>query len=202
MSDTQKQETPVPPLYQVNPDVKSVQSYQFLASRNSVLLRRNGRIPTHQVAIEFRKVHPPNEIMNLRSRIFRYMGYYNEIEAIVRIALSKSYDEKPDNRVYFHILTDCPENANSILHTFHSACWHNDLVLFTDYWIEYSPIFNGKFDFDAFTGCDRKVILFRKELRIKEYYEIGKWYHKPKTVLWQEVIDCVRKGQSIDPNGK
>jgi hypothetical protein len=126
------------------------------------------------------------------------MRYYYDIEAIVSIGLSKSCDGSPNNRVYFHVLTDYPKNANSLLLASHSACRYNGLVLFADYWIAYSPVFNGKVDFDSFTGCDRDMVLFRKDLRIKKFYEIGKWYRKPKTLLWQEVIDCVRKGYSID----
>ena len=177
-------------------------AYQSLAKKEIAILRRNGRIPTHRLYLEFLNELSPNDIISLRTKIFRTLKEYG-IEAVARIGLSWRRNKRnrlSDKFVYFHIITDLRWEAKTLQIHFHRACQEQGLVLCKDYWIDYSPVDDGMAHFDAFTGHGYKVLLFRKDLRIQRFYTIGKWYRKPKTVLWKEEIDCMLKGQSIDPN--
>ena len=188
-------------LYQVNPDAKSLKSHQALARKESAILRRNGRMPKHKVLLHFLKEYSPNDITSLRTKIFRYLTK-NGIESIATIGLTRNRDDRPNNRVAFHFLTDDPRSSRDLQMFFHYACQVERLVLCIDYWIDYNPVSNPEACFDYFTGYGRTndMVLFRKDLRIQKFYTIGKWYRKPKRVLWQEAIDCMLKGNSIDPD--
>jgi hypothetical protein len=188
--------TQIQTLYQVNPGVKALQSHQFVAGREAVILRRNGRVPTHRMSLLLSNELSPKDIASLRTKIFRTLNKKHGIESIVKIGFTGSMDGRPDNCVCFHFLLDDTRSARDLQFLFHLACQKNGLAVCTDYWIDYCPATNGTEYFDHFTeyAYGKNVILFRKGLRIQKFYEIGKWYRKPKNVLWQEAIDCMREG--------
>ena len=132
--------------------------------------------------------------------MFRVLKEKGGIEAVAKIGISAYNNGKTCNKVYFQFLLDDSKDANTLQYIFHRACNEYGLVVCTDYWIDYNLVDNGEAYFDCFTGHGYRVPLFRKELRIQRFYAIGKWYRKPKTVLWQEAIDCMLKGNSIDPD--
>ena len=123
--------------------------------------------------------------------MFRVLKEKGGIEAVAKIGIPIYTTGKRCNKVYFQFLLDDSNDANTLQYLFHCACIEYGLVVCTDYRIDYSPVDDGEAYFDYFTeygDYDKDIILFRKELRIQRFYTIGKWYRKPKRVLWQEAI--------------
>jgi hypothetical protein len=190
----------VQPLYQVNPRVRStfslhsriknrsftdsLQSYQFGAGKEAIILRKNGRIPTREIVLHFLKVLPARAIISLRTRIFRYLQRHG-LEGVACIELTRGADRLPNNTVHFHILTDDPRSQKELRLLFNIACSRAGLVRGEDYRIDSRPLPNGEWYFAYFTkfGYSSEVILFCKGTGLVKFYQIGQWYCKPKKTM-------------------
>ena len=71
-----------------------------------------------------------------------------------------------------------------------------------DYQIDNKLIHDGEKCFAYFTkyGYSRSVVLFSKDTGLKKFYEIGRWYRKPKQQIWQDVRAFMLEKHKIDPD--
>lgn len=178
----------------------SLESYNNGATRETMLLRWNKRLPTYEIVLHFLKVLSVQEIKSLRTRIFRYLKEHG-IEAIASIELTRDASRKPNNTVHFHILTSDQRSKSTLRRMLGRACSNQRLVRGKDYWFSVRTIPKPDRYFEYFTKRNRKdVILFKRGLRIQKFYEIGHWFYKPKKQIWQDVIAYMRDKHSIDPD--
>ena len=107
-------------LYQIKPDINCtyiehknrsftacLQSYQYGAEKEVLILQQNKRPPTKAVVMSFMKELSVAEIKNYRNKIFRILRN-SGLEAVASIELTRTRRKtgKPNNRVHFHLLTD------------------------------------------------------------------------------------------------
>jgi hypothetical protein len=168
-----------------------------------MVLRFNKRTPTKEVVLHFLNVLSKEDIKELRKKIFRYLGDHG-IVAAVSLELTRDKRGKPNNRVHFHFLLDDPRSERKLRTLFNTACEHNDLVREKDFWIGYRELWDGYRYFNYYTkyGYSKRVILFQKgtnkDKAIQKFYEIGKWFYKSKTQIWDDVKAWLQKKYGTD----
>ena len=193
----------VAPLYQDNPFIKStftrytnwsftdsLESYQNRAWKETMILRRNNRVPTKEFVLHFLKVLSAKDISTYRTKIFRVLTD-NGFEAVAGIELTKDGNGKPNNSVHFHVLTDAQRSESELRKLFETACERQGLVKGKDFRITYRVLDDGYGYFDYFTKYgkhSRDVILFVKGTGLDKFYQIGKWFGKSKKQIWKEYI--------------
>jgi hypothetical protein len=152
-----------------------------------MILRFNNRIPTKEIVLHFLTIFSKEEIISLRTKIFRYLTEHKLI-AVVNIELSRGRNSKPNNTVHFHLLTDDTRNENELRELLEVACENNGLIKNKNYWISYRKLYDGYGYFNYFTKCgfSKDVILFQKGIRLHKYYQIGKWFNKSKKLIWED----------------
>ena len=192
----------VEPLYQDNPRVKStytqykncsltdsLESYQNGVWKETVLLHRNNRTPTQEFVLHFLKVLTACDIIKYRTRIFRVL-VDNGLEAVANIELTKGKDDRPNNTVHIHVLTDDQREENKLRELFETACERQGLVKDHDFRITSRQLYDGYRYFNYFTKCgySNTVILFRKDIRLQKFYQIGTWFKESKATIWKDYI--------------
>ena len=189
------------PLYQENPRVKSTytqrknrsmtdsfETNQNGASKKSLLLRLNNRLPTIAMTLHFLKVFSVQEIKTYRTKIFRYLKEHG-IEAVAAIELTKDVYGNPNNTVHFHILTDDKRSQKELRKLFNDARERRGLIRGQDFRVDYKKLYDPDWYFDYFTkrNC-RDVILFKIGTGLYKFYQIGKWFKKSQSKLWKDFI--------------
>jgi hypothetical protein len=194
----------------------SLEAYQYGVAKEVKILRRNNRPPTKAVVLNFLKELSVAEIKKYRDKIFRTLRKAG-IQAVVAIELTRAIPRigKPNNRVHFHFLTDekgsGERSEKEFRDLFNKACQDSGLGKKDFRIIDYKDkIEDGDWYFDYFTKFDRKnegkygenentdedndgdwnwrtVLLFEQGLGLHKFYQIGKWFKKPKTQLWKEI---------------
>ena len=177
----------------------SLESYQNGASKELTILRRNKRVPTKEIVIHFLTELPAKDIQSHRTKIFRYLKEHG-IEAVASVELTKGADDKPNNCVHFHVLTDTKGSKARIRKLFNTACKRSGLVWKNDFRVSCRKLNNGFRYFRYFTkyGYQRRVILFRKGTGIQKFYQVGKWFHKNKGLIWEDVKAWLQKKHGTD----
>ena len=189
------------PLYQDKPRVKStytqrknrsmtdsLESNQNGATKKSLLLRLNNRLPTIAITLHFLKVFSIQEIKFYRTKIFRYLKEHG-IEAVVSIELTKDVYGHPNNTVHFHILTDDQRSQKELRKLFNDACERRGLIRGQDFRIDYKKLYDPDWYFDYFTkrNC-RGITLFQTGTGLYKFYQIGKWFKTSQIKLWKDFI--------------
>ena len=149
------------------------------------------------------------KIIELRTKICRTLQRSTQkrkgLEAVANFEVTTRRG-KPINRVHCHFLTDDPRSAEELKEFFTLACERCGLVEGEDFRIKTRPLWNGKKYFDYFTKYGKKhrdkVILFKKMKRVKnteptekgakptrlqKFFQIGKWFKKPKMQIRKEI---------------
>ena len=203
----------VEPLYQEHPRIKStftrytnwsltdsLESYQNRAWKETVVLRRNNRVPTKEFVLHFLEVFSVKVISVYRTKIFRVLTD-NGLEAVANIELTRDENGKPNNTVHFTILTDDQRREKELRKLLEIACERQGLVKSIGFYITYEPLYDGYGRFNYFAKYGEKyffkVILFRKNTGLQKFYQIGKWFGKNKKMIWEEYI---RERYSNDPD--
>ena len=170
----------------------SLESYQHGASKESLLLRWNKRLPMMSVIWHLTKVFSSEEIKSLRTKVFRYLKEHG-IVAVASIELTCGKDGRPNNTVHFHFLTDDQRSIKEIRQLFNTACEQQGLVRRKDFWISCQTLPDADRYFDYFTkrNCD-DVILFSKGTGLQKFYQIGKWFKGGKGKIWKEIRAYMR----------
>ena len=173
----------------------SLESYQNRAWKETVILRRNNREPTVEVVWHLLQVLSAQDIASFRTKVFRYLNEH-AIESVVVIELTRGIDGKPNNTVHFHFLIDDQRSEQALRKLFNTACLRSGLSS-EDFRIDYRLLWDGYRYFNYFTkfGYSNKVILFRKDIGLQKFYQIGKWFRMSKKQIWKDYI-CER--YSID----
>jgi hypothetical protein len=186
----------------------SRESYQNGACKETLILRRNGRIPTQEFVLHFLTVWTAEEIRALRTEIFSYLSD-NELQAVANIELTRGDDGLPNNTVHFHIITDDPRSEEELRELIETASERQGLVKDEDFCITYEYLPYGYWRFNYFTKYGKKyfniVILFEKELlesgrTLQKFYTIGQWFKKGrgKGKIWDEIKAECQKKHRID----
>ena len=166
-----------------------LESYQYGARKEMLILRENNRVPTVEIVIHLLKVLSPDEINTYRADIFSWLSK-NKLEAVANIELTRAKNGTANNTVHFHIITDDQRDEQEIIDLFHSACATSGLDA-DDYRIDFRPLWDGYSYFSYFTkyGFSDRVILFQQGTGLQKFYQIGKWYTKDrgKGVIWNEI---------------
>ena len=169
----------------------SFDSYQNGASKETSILRWNGRVPRVEIELHFLKVYSAAMIIKHRTKIFRYLKDHG-LNAVANIELTRGVDGKPNNTVHFHILTDDERSLEELRVLLEVACKHQGLAKDRDFWIRGRVLWNGEWYFNYFTKYRYSdvVILFRKHTGIQKFYQIGRWFEdgRGKGVIWAEII--------------
>ena len=131
-----------------------LESRQYGARKETTILRRNGRLPTVDMVWHLTEVFSAKEIQSIRKRVFRYLKD-NGLEAVATIELTIGDDNKPNNTVHFHILTDDQRSEKEHRELLETACWNCGLDKNKDYWISYKKLDDGNRYFEYFTKYDR-----------------------------------------------
>jgi hypothetical protein len=179
----------------------SLESYQQGASKETLILRKNGRVPTKEIVIHFLKEHTATEISKYRTKIFRYLKEHGLV-AVANIELTRGKDYRPNNKVHSHCLTDDRRSKRELSKLFNTACEQQGLIRGKDFRIDYRKLYDGYSYFDYFTkyGYSDKVILFQKGIRIQKFYQIGRWFSKTKKQIWEEIKAYMREKYGTDPD--
>jgi len=201
-------------LYQENPRVKStftlyntinnrsftdsLEAYQHGANKEAAILRKNGRLPTADIVIHFLQEFHVRDIMETRTKIFRYLKEHG-LEAVANVELTHDIRGNPNNKVHFHILTDDPRSKRELKLLFYAACNRRGLVRCIDYSVSHCTLIDPDGYIDYFVKRrqhSKEVVLFQTGLLIRKFYEIGRWFNKPKSELWQE---CIQEWYGTEP---
>jgi len=176
----------------------SFESYQNRAWKETVILRRNNRVPTKEFVLHFLKKISVHDIIKYRTRIFRILTD-NKLESVVNVELTRGKDGKANNTVHFHFLIDDQRNEKVLQKLFETACERQGFVKDIDFSITCRELYDGYRYFDYFTkyGYSDKVILFKKNVTLQKFYQIGKWFMMSKKKIWQDYI-CERYGSNSD----
>jgi len=196
----------------------SLESYQYGAEKETLILRQNGRIPTKAIVVHVFKELLVPVIKDKRKKIFRILQRAG-IESVVSIELTRKRPKigEPNNRVHFHFLTDDKRSEKELRALFNKACTDSGLDQ-EDFRIDYKNIVAGYWYFDYFTKYDRAnkgkyrdsgnngawrhVLLFAKGLRLQKFYRIGKWFKKSKKQIWKEIQAIMQaKSEFITTDG-
>ena len=193
----------------------SLESYQNGAYKETLILRRNGRIPEKELVIHFLKELLKDDIISYRTKIFSILRKAG-IQAVANIELSRVVPRigPPNNLVHFHVLTDDNRSEKELRDLFKKACKDSGLDK-KDFIINYKEIEDGYWYFNYFTKFDEKsrgkytkkkdikearerkwswltVLLFEKkcgEIGLQKFYQIGTWFEKGrgKGKIWDEI---------------
>ena len=186
----------------------SRESYQNGASKETLILRWNKRIPTQEFVLHFLTVFSGQELRTLRRKIFRYLKDHG-LEAVASIELTKGKNGRPNNCVHFTILTDDPRSEAELRALLETACERQGIVNKTDFCVSYQYLPDGYGRFNYFTKYAKKyvdeVILFQPKLlqsgkTIQKFYQIGKWFHKSKALIWKDIKAYMEAKYGIDPD--
>lgn len=214
-----------PKLYQENPKEKSTfkppngqkhrcytnsyQSYKNAADKKAAILVTNNRWPIKEIVWHLLIVLTSKEIKKLRTKIFRYLKDHG-IVAVVAIELTRGKNGEPNNTVHFHILTDDPRSEEELEKLLIKACERKSVGLDEgeDFIVGFRELTRPETCFDYFTKRNRtdkdwcklnkkkRVILFEKGTGLQKFYEIGKWYKKKESELWEDFKDiCFGKNR-------
>jgi len=145
----------------------SRESYQNGASKETLILRWNKRVPTQEFVLHFKTILSAKEITEYRPEIFRVLRD-NGLSAVASIELTRGKNGKPNNCVHFTLLTDDPRSEKKLRLLIEMACERQGLVKDKDFWISYQDLPDGYGRFNYFTKHGEKyvdeVILFRPKL--------------------------------------
>ena len=198
-------------LYQDNPIFKStytrhknrsftdsIISNQYGASKETCIIRWNGRMPTKELVIHFLEVLSAEEIIQYRTKIFRYLKEHG-IEAVANLELTKGEDGTPNNKVHSHVLTDDQRSEDELRELFKTACLRSGLSR-DDFRIDYRPLWNGYTYIKYFTkfGYSDEVILFQTGTGLQKFYEIGQWFYKGKAEIWEAIKAFMKEKDGTD----
>ena len=169
----------------------SLESYQNKAWKETVILRRNNRIPTKAFVVRLYRECSVKKIGTYRKQIFRYLRDRN-FEGVVSIELTRGADGLPNNRVHFHLITDDGRDEVELRELLNRACERSGLVKRKDFGIVCYELPDGFGYFDYFTKFGKryadKVTLFRNEkelgARINKFYRLGSWFGEYKDGEW------------------
>ena len=182
-----------------------LESYQYGAHKESMILRWNHRLPTKELVLNFLQVLSPKEINDYLKMIFDYLKEHG-IEAIANIEFTtRGKYKKPNNTVHSHMLTDDPRKIKDLIDLLIAACESIGLIKGTDFWISNHrelPDPDGYIDYFTKYGYSHKVILFKPKTGINKFYTIGKWFKKGrgKGQIWNEIKASMREKYAIDPD--
>ena len=186
----------------------SRESYQNGVSKEVSILRRNGRVPTKEVVWHLLKVLPAEDINALRLKVFRYLKDHG-LEAVASVELTRGANGQPNGCVHFHVLLDDTRSEADIRALFNKACERDGFVQSQDFRIDYRKLYDGKSYFYYYAKCGKKhfdkVILFQPKLlksgkTLQKFYQIGKWFHKSKELLWEEIKSFMASKYGTDPD--
>ena len=113
-----------------------LESYQYGAWKEVVILRRNKRIPTKEIVLHLFNVYTKAGLMALRKKIFRILTD-SGIVAVVCIELTRDENGEPNNTVHFHFLLDGQQREKELREIFNKACERNGLVRGEDFRVDY-----------------------------------------------------------------
>ena len=155
-----------------------LESYQNGAHKESMILKRNGRIPKVDVVIRFLKVKSAKEIKEVLKNIHRYLRK-QKVEAVANLELTKEDFRRPNNRVHSHNLLDDERTDKERESLFTDACLSSGLKK-GEFRIASWPLYDGYSYFDYFTkyGYPQKVILFKPKTGLNKFYTVGNWFKK------------------------
>ena len=178
----------------------SLESYQNGACKQTSILRWNGRVPTKEIVIHFLDELSPEDIINHRTKVFRYIKEHG-IEAVANLELTKGEDDKPNNTVHSHVLTDDQRSEDELRELFNTACLRSGLAS-KNFRVDFRLLWNGYTYFKYFTKYDYidKVILFQVGTGLQKFYEIGTWFSKSKPEIWDEIKAYMKEKDGIDPD--
>ena len=186
------------------------ESYQNGASKKTLILRWNKRIPTQEFVLHFKAIFSAEEIREYRRQIFRVLCD-NGLEAVASIELTLGKDGKPNNTIHYHVITDDPRSERELRQLIETACKRQGFVNKKDFCITYESLDNGYWRFNYFTKYGKKyfdkVILFRPKLlksgksgrTLQKFYQIGNWFDKPKKQIWDDIKAYLASKYGIDP---
>ena len=190
-----------------------LESYQNGVSKETLILRWNKRIPSHEFVLHFKTVFSAKEIVELRPKIFRVL-FEHGLSAVASIELTRGKNGKPNNCVHFTLLTDDPRSEKKLRLLIEKACERQGLVKDKDFWISYQDLPDGYGRFNYFCKHGEKyvdeVILFRPKLlksktsdkrkTLQKFYQIGGWFHKTKKQIWEDIKAYMEAKYGIDPD--
>lgn len=186
------------------------ESYQHGASKETLILRWNNRIPTQEFVLHFKTVFSAEEIREYRTQIFRVLKD-NGLEAVASIELTLGKDGKPNNTIHFHVITDDIRHKKELRQLLEMACERQGLINKKDFCITYESLDNGYWRFSYFTKLGEKyfdeVILFQPGLlesgrTLQKFYQIGNWFYKPKKEIWDDIKAYMAAKNGSDPDKK
>ena len=168
-----------------------LESYQYGAHKESMILKRNGRLPTKELVLNFLVVQTAKDIIKVLKVLFRDLKVHG-LEGIANVEFTTGDDRKPNNTIHSHILTDDDRTIPELKELLITACERHGLVKDIDFWISNHrelPDPNGYIDYFTKYGYSQKVILFKPKTGIRKFHTIGKWYSKGrgKGVIWNEI---------------
>ena len=180
----------------------SYESYKNKADKETIILETNNRLPTKVIEWNLFIVLSQEEIVELRTKVFNYLRQKG-IEAVVAIELTYGENDRPNNTVHFHLLTDDPRSEKELENLLAKACERKavGLVRGKDFKVRCRKLTRPEKYFAYFTKSSRtdkdwckvnnkkRVLLFQKPAEgktIQKFYEIGKWFRKSKPELWNE----------------
>ena len=184
-------------------------SYESVANgvrKEAAILEKYGRKPMKEIVWCLYNEYLPKDLNELRCGVFRYLKEH-DIEAIVAIELTYGKDEKPNNRVHYHILTDDPRSLKELEKLIEKPCKRRKLIRNKNYGIRSRELPDGFGYIGYYTKrtridkdwCEqhgkRRVILFAKNTGIRKFYQIGKWYKDEngkktsKKKIWKAFIE-------------
>ena len=184
----------------------SIESYQNGASKETSILRWNKRIPMKEIVLHLLKELSAENINMYREKVFRYLKEHG-IEGVASIELTRGADRKANNCVHFHILTDDLRSEDEIRSICNRACERDGFKRGINFRIDFRSLYDGESYFYYFTkfGYPEKVILFKPRLLksgggLQKFYQIGRWFKKTKSLLWEEIKNYMREKDGSDPD--
>ena len=200
-------------LYQEKPRVKStytrhknrsfrdsIESNQNGAVKETMILRWNQRAPTSEIILHLLEVFTAKDINAFRKKVFRYLKDHR-VQAVASIELTRGQYGTPNNKVHFHCITDNQCSEHELRDLFNTACLRAGLNS-EDFRVDYRPLWNGYLYFNYFTKYryPEKVILFRKDMGLQKFYQIGKWFTKSKKQIWDEIKAYMKEIYGTHPD--
>ena len=187
------------------------ESYQNGASKQTLILRWNNRIPVHEFVLHFKTIFSAKKIVEYRPEIFRVLKDHG-LSAVASIELTLGKNGKPNNCVHFTLLTDDLRSEKKLRLLIEMACERQGFVNKKDFCISYQYLPDGYGRFNYFTKYGEKyfdeVILFQPKLlksgkfgrTIQKFYQIDGWFHKTKKQIWEDIKAYMESKKGIDPD--
>lgn len=181
-------------------------SYQNGACKETLLLRRNGRVPTKELVLHFLQPSHAEDIREDRTEIFSVLAEHG-LEAVANLELTKDKHGKPNNCVHSHILTDDQRSESELVRLLEMACKRQGLVKDRDFCITSRELWDGYRYFAYYTKYGKqhfdKVLLFEKGLlnsgrTLQKFYQIGKWFGETKGQLWEDIKTEMRNKENVE----